>query len=50
MSDTKKAKTEPNTAFDNFQELTRKLLAVPKKELGKTKKKSKRKKQAKRTS
>jgi len=30
--------------FERFKELTRKLLAVPKKELGNTKKKSKRKK------
>lgn len=50
MSSNPNTKTEQDDAFDKFQELARKLLAVPKKELGKTKKKAKRKKQAKRTS
>ncbi len=47
MSSNQNTKTEQDDAFDKFQELARKLLAVPKKELGKTKKKSKRRKQIK---
>ncbi|MBI5291176.1 MAG: hypothetical protein HY872_04785 [Chloroflexi bacterium] len=49
MSSEPKAKTEQDDEFERFKELTRKLLAVPKKELGKTKK-TKRKKQTKKDS